>query len=672
MSPKRPAGRGRSARAGLVAVVLVLLSIWSLLLAAPPASAYTPHPVIAINGNQDFTPANGVTGGSGTPSDPYVIEGWEIVSFTADNIRIENTDAHFVIKSVFVHSNSSFFRGNSGIVLVNVTNGGIRDSQVSENNAGISIARSSHIDVSQNSVTSNGGYPLTWRGGDGIRVASSTDVRIVGNNVSGNGATFASDSAGIEIASSDGVHVASNEVDDNDEGVAVVSSSAVTLEANRVSRSRDRGFVLESSTDVTLAGNLLTSDGVTIDGHSLAHFTSHTIGTDNLVNGKPLRYYRDCSDMDIDGIDTGQLLVAGCRDVRVSNLQVSDTDVAVLMAFVDGAVIRDSDLGGTGYGTYVVRHDGVYLYRSTGVTVSNTRLWGNGEGIAVDNSSGVEARGNAFWNNGVAMSVFWSSAITVANNTVDTGWAVQWGGGIHTFRSEDVTISGNNISRSGENIYVQDSDRVKIRCNDLADAKGEGIRLWVSTRVTIVGNTVSNSSIGIRVFAGNTGIQVHHNNVLDSAHVQAQDGEGAKNAWDDGYPSGGNHWSDYPGSDLYSGPGQDEPGSDGIGDTPYVIDLDSRDRYPLMSTASCPPISVSKGDEGGRSLVQGPADLVLSPVTLSNRGLPSVAESDVRNGAVSLGPSEPPSTQVSEPAVVLALAASSSGSAFPPSISRKP
>jgi hypothetical protein len=54
------------------------------------------------------------------------------------------------------------------------------------------------------------------------------------------------------------------------------------------------------------------------------------------------------------------------------------------------------------------------------------------------------------------------------------------------------------------------------------------------------------------------------------------------NVWDDGYPSGGNYWSDYAGVDEKSGPGQNLTGSDGIGDTHYIIDGNNRDRYPLM------------------------------------------------------------------------------------------
>jgi hypothetical protein len=57
--------------------------------------------------------------------------------------------------------------------------------------------------------------------------------------------------------------------------------------------------------------------------------------------------------------------------------------------------------------------------------------------------------------------------------------------------------------------------------------------------------------------------------------------EESVNVWDGGYSSGGNYWSDYDGTDLYSGPYQNETGYDWIGDFPYLFDQNNRDRYPL-------------------------------------------------------------------------------------------
>jgi nitrous oxidase accessory protein NosD len=53
--------------------------------------------------------------------------------------------------------------------------------------------------------------------------------------------------------------------------------------------------------------------------------------------------------------------------------------------------------------------------------------------------------------------------------------------------------------------------------------------------------------------------------------------------WDDGKE--GNFWSDYNGSDI---------NDDGVGDTPYVIDVQNTDRYPLMQSTAAPPTATPK------------------------------------------------------------------------------
>jgi hypothetical protein len=62
------------------------------------------------------------------------------------------------------------------------------------------------------------------------------------------------------------------------------------------------------------------------------------------------------------------------------------------------------------------------------------------------------------------------------------------------------------------------------------------------------------------------------------------DGSIFQNIWDDGYPSGGNYWSDYTGLDFYRGAYQNESGNDGIGDVPYNIDASNIDHYPPITS----------------------------------------------------------------------------------------
>ena len=63
---------------------------------------YVTHEPIVINGNDEFTPSNGVTGGSGSEYNPYIIEGWEIVCFLKSGIVIKDTSAHFIIRNCWI------------------------------------------------------------------------------------------------------------------------------------------------------------------------------------------------------------------------------------------------------------------------------------------------------------------------------------------------------------------------------------------------------------------------------------------------------------------------------------------------------------------------------------------------------------------------------------------
>jgi parallel beta-helix repeat protein len=106
-----------------------------------------------------------------------------------------------------------------------------------------------------------------------------------------------------------------------------------------------------------------------------------------------------------------------------------------------------------------------------------------------------------------------------------------------------------------------------------------GVSIYDSEENIVFSNTIELSSYYGIYFCRSINNVIYHNNFLNNTN-QAFNRE--ENVFDNGYPSGGNYWSDYTGVDQKSGPNQDQPGSDGIGDTSYSIFPHGEDHYPLM------------------------------------------------------------------------------------------
>src|SRR5213080_4594610 len=116
----------------LLVIGLLVVSLSARGMVSTATSSLQPHAPIVINGNSDFNPSNGVTGGSGTASDPYMIEGWNITSSGTTGISISNTDASFVIRNVYINHlwGGSGSPTPYGINMTNVSSGAIDDSRI--------------------------------------------------------------------------------------------------------------------------------------------------------------------------------------------------------------------------------------------------------------------------------------------------------------------------------------------------------------------------------------------------------------------------------------------------------------------------------------------------------------------------------------------------------------
>ena len=684
-----PHGAARRVRVAKgIAVVLVALGFSALagLVAVPsPASALTPHAPIVINGNAEFTGANGVTGGSGTPSDPFILEGWEIDGSANSGIEVYNTDAHFVIRDVYVHSSLI-----DAIYFYSVQNGTVENATVSGNDGALYIQVSSYVTVTSSNISFNGLDAVVldwssnitvegnemWSNGDwGVFAYESDDLVIRNNTIANNGWI------GIELSlSSDRVIVEGNSVTNNNiAGLALDTASNVTVRSNTFA-DNDYNVDLTNSNDVLIRNNTVatsTSDGITITGGARMTIAENDItgngGGVLAVGATALRVYHNAFNgnlpqaADVNGAnawDDGYLSGGNWWSdyTGVDNCSGPNQDVCPVP-------------DGIGDTPYVIDADSQDRYPLTNVTLKERGpifIWGNGdftaangvvsgdgtpatpyiiEGWSINASRGAASAGilvglttahfiirNVSVHDGLfaakdGIQLSWVANgrientftannvnginvqgppgnVTVANNTVYANWFR----GITARQMVDLTLENNWITEHRLfAIQIVQSDFVLVRGNNATSNDLPGVDVELSTNVTVTGNRIAENGVDGIHLASSFDVLVHHNTFLNNGPPQAFDNFGPQNAFDDGYPSGGNFWSDYTGVDNCSGPNQDVcPDPDGIGDTPYVIDADSQDRYPLVSPPqNKAPLVTVVSPNGGEDWTGGSAHAVM-------------------------------------------------------------
>jgi parallel beta-helix repeat protein len=242
---------------------------------------------------------------------------------------------------------------------------------------------------------------------------------------------------------------------------------------------------------------------------------------------------------------------------------------------------------GTGSG------NGITLSGRTNVTIKNMTIKAFNYGIYLNSSSNYNSisGNNITTNNGYGISDDGSSGNSISGNNITTNNG--YGGGVFLCISSSYNIiSGNNITNNYYGIALDYSSSYNIISgNDITANNVFGIYLGFSSSYnSISGNNITNNNYGIYLDSSSFNSIFHNNFINNAQQVYSTD---SVNVWDDGYPSGGNYWSDYTGVDIKKGPTQDQSGSDNIGDTPYVIDTNNVDHYPLMNPYGSPTYSLT-------------------------------------------------------------------------------
>lgn len=235
----------------------------------------------------------------------------------------------------------------------------------------------------------------------------------------------------------------------------------------------------------------------------------------------------------------------------------------------------------TGATEALLQASGIYVHAVENVSISHNHIVNNHYGIHLTYSNNTVIDSNVVYSNwyNIYLSVASNYNTIVRNTAYDSRYGVVlWMWSHNNFVFNNML---HNNGRSG--ISIGYSKFNTIFSNYIAHNR-MGIELQQPSMYNVISaNTVhSNYEYGVNMgtYAASNNNTVYHNNIINNT-IQAYDL--GFNVWNHYYPLGGNYWDDYTGSDLFGGPHQNESTSDGIGDSPYIINSNNTDYYPLMN-----------------------------------------------------------------------------------------
>jgi len=386
-----------------------------------------------------------------------------------------------------------------------------------------------------NIVVDGAGYYLAGQRERGIDLSSR-------NNVTIKNLQIGFSSYGIYLWGASQNTISGNTLAYNNYGVYLIEASQNTIIGNTLTNNNFAIYLIEASQN-TISGNNVTNNAIGINIMS----SSNNILRDNKMNNNYnlAVYGSESSHFD--------------NDIDDSNI-VNDKKVCYLIG-ESNLIINSITFPDVGY---------LALVNCQNISVHHLELTGNGHGILLA----------------------YTTDSTIAINQITDNYY-----GIGLFASSSNVIATNNITDNDRGIQFSNASKFNSVSTNIITNNTEGIFLSNSFQNTIVLNNITNNNIGIRLkdssynmirsnYFINNERQVYDFSMDDPSIAPSM------NSWSIGYPAGGNYWSDYTGVDVKSGENQNQTGSDGLGDTPYIIDQNNQDSFPLMPYGSPPAISI--------------------------------------------------------------------------------
>ena len=206
------------------------------------------------------------------------------------------------------------------------------------------------------------------------------------------------------------------------------------------------------------------------------------------------------------------------------------------------------------------------------VTIKNMQIQNFERGIVLNNCKDCNISGNSLTSNTIGMYLVGSPDIIITKNNITNNRfrGLQLYVGSHGY-----LISGNNISSNEKyGFVISDSSRGNIISKNTISNNSNGLNIEHSWGNIITENNITDNKLGIRLLKcyDNT---LYLNSFDNYEQIYVEYALKIDNDWSNQWDNGtiGNFWSDYTGDDA---------DDDGIGETPYVINDENYDNYPLM------------------------------------------------------------------------------------------
>lgn len=476
------------------------------------------HPPIRIEGNLELTPENGVTGGSGTVDEPFIIEGYNISGSSGDCVYISGTDKHLIVRNL-VLSGSEYSR--RGIVLnevrnctiINVTardflRGGLAfyDSETTTVSSSVCIGSNIRIFNSRSISILDSNVRDLGRGEDtqGVYIEGSSNCSVRGCSIenvsregimviSSNGATISDNmlntilvkgfNAGGEVRAEVGLDVSGNSVN---RSIIIFWMDDVTISRNIVSGISSGAIRILYSNVTDISHNRMATAGLNIELNCVEQGRMGFLN--NTVGDVPIRYLADARGIVLDE-EASQYLLVNCTDCIVTNASLYDVRTGIGLYYCNGVKVSDCDLSlmetaiidisGSNDIIANCRFDdnrnGIRLVRTSNISVEDNRFAGCWKSVYPEGCRDLTMVGNGFSECEYGLASEWDSVPLVDFNVIENEFT-EVDLPISVYAMESSTIGSNFItgySPSGIRIW-SGADNVSILNNQIMDRIGQG------------------------------------------------------------------------------------------------------------------------------------------------------------------------------------------------------